>query len=63
MSKKHTASKTFTRRDTLKTLGAAGLAAGALPLAGRYNQAWSSEPIRIGFQAHRTGIGAANGRW
>jgi branched-chain amino acid transport system substrate-binding protein len=63
MSKKHTASKTFTRRDTLKTLGAAGLAAGALPLAGRYNQAWSSEPIRIGFQAHRTGIGAAYGRW
>jgi branched-chain amino acid transport system substrate-binding protein len=29
----------------------------------RYAQAQSSEPIRIGFQAHRTGIGAAYGRW
>ncbi|MEQ8442266.1 MAG: ABC transporter substrate-binding protein [Alphaproteobacteria bacterium] len=52
-----------TRRQTLKTLGAGGLAAAALPLAGRFNQAHSSEPIRIGFQAHRTGIGAAYGRW
>ena len=29
----------------------------------RYAQAQSSEPIRIGFQVHRTGIGAAYGRW
>jgi branched-chain amino acid transport system substrate-binding protein len=29
----------------------------------RYSQAASSEPIKIGFQAHRTGIGAAYGRW
>ncbi len=58
--------KSFTRRDTLKTLGAAaGLAAGSqlMPLSGRYAQAQSSQPIRIGFQAHRTGIGAAYGRW
>src|SRR5690606_26154097 len=27
------------------------------------SQAQSSEPIRIGFQAHRTGIGASYGRW
>lgn len=55
--------KTFSRRDTLKAAGAAGLAAAAMPLAGRFNQAHSAEPIRIGFQAHRTGIGAAYGRW
>lgn len=58
--------KSFTRRDTLKTLGAAaGIAAGSqfLPLSGRYFQAQSSEPIRVGFQAHRTGIGASYGRW
>ena len=29
----------------------------------RYAQAQSSAPIKIGFQAHRTGIGAAYGRW
>jgi len=36
-----------------------------LPIPGlmRYSQAQSSEPIRIGFQVHRTGIGAAYGRW
>lgn len=50
------------RRTVLK-----GAAAGALlattPLAGRFAQAQSSEPIRIGFQQHSTGIGAAYGRW
>jgi len=53
----------ITRRDTLKGLGvvAAGLAAG--PGFVRYAQAQSSAPIKIGFQAHRTGIGAAYGRW
>ena len=35
----------------------------ALPGAIGYAQAQSSEPIRIGFQVHRTGIGAAYGRW
>jgi branched-chain amino acid transport system substrate-binding protein len=50
------------RRSTLKGLAAtAGLAAG--PGFVRYAQAQSSAPIRIGFQAHRTGIGAAYGRW
>jgi branched-chain amino acid transport system substrate-binding protein len=55
----------LTRRAALKTLGAGTLAAGAasLPLAARYAQAQSSEPIRIGFQMHATGIGAAYGRW
>lgn len=50
------------RRAALKGLGAAaGLA--AAPGFVRYAQAQSSEPIRIGFQCHRTGIGAAYGRW
>ncbi len=54
------------RRRTLKTLaaGAAGLAgAGALPGLVGHSQAQSAAPIRIGFQVHRTGIGAAYGRW
>ena len=52
----------LSRRSTLKGLAAtAGLAAG--PGFVRYSQAQSSAPIRIGFQAHRTGIGAAYGRW
>ncbi|MFC6490267.1 ABC transporter substrate-binding protein [Nitratireductor sp. GCM10026969] len=51
-----------TRRSALKGLGAAaGLA--AAPGFVRYAQAQSAEPIRIGFQCHRTGIGAAYGRW
>lgn len=51
-----------TRRNALKTL-AAGAGGAALPLWARYAQAQTSEPIRIGFQVHRTGIGAAYGRW
>ena len=53
------------RRDALKTLGAgAGVLAGvgALPgMMGHVNA--SDEPIKVGFQVHRTGIGAAYGRW
>ena len=52
----------LTRRAALRGLGAtAGL--GLAPGFVRYSQAQSSAPIRIGFQAHRTGIGAAYGRW
>jgi len=50
------------RRNALKGLGAAA-ALSAAPGFVRYAQAQSSAPIRIGFQAHRTGIGAAYGRW
>ncbi|MET0942372.1 MAG: ABC transporter substrate-binding protein [Mesorhizobium sp.] len=54
--------KTLTRRTALKGMGAAaGLA--LAPGYVRYAQAQSSAPIKIGFQAHRTGIGAAYGRW
>jgi branched-chain amino acid transport system substrate-binding protein len=55
--------KKISRRGALKGLGAtaAGIIAG--PGFVRYAQAQSSAPIKIGFQAHRTGIGAAYGRW
>jgi branched-chain amino acid transport system substrate-binding protein len=58
----------ISRRSALKLAGAGaaaslagGLAAG--PGFVRYAQAQSAEPIRVGFQVHRTGIGAAYGRW
>lgn len=51
-----------TRRGALKGLAAAG-AIGTAPGFVRYAQAQSSAPIRIGFQQHQTGIGAAYGRW
>jgi len=56
----------LTRRRALKTLAlGAGAAASAGTLVGvmGHAQAQSAEPIRIGFQVHRTGIGAAYGRW
>src|SRR5262245_37509645 len=54
------------RRTVLQGLGAAGLATTAMQLSPgfvRYVEAQTSEPIRLGFQVHRTGIGAAYGRW
>ncbi|MFN3937205.1 MAG: ABC transporter substrate-binding protein [Gemmobacter sp.] len=50
---------TPTRRTVLAGL-AAGSAAAAFP---GFIQAQSSAPIKLGFQLHRTGIGAAYGRW
>lgn len=64
MNKKATTG--LTRRNALKTagIGASALSGAALlPGFTRYAQAQSSEPIKIGFQVHRTGIGAAYGRW
>lgn len=51
---------TITRRTALT-----GLAAGAAAATGwaPFIQAQSAEPIRIGFQLHRTGVGASYGRW
>lgn len=37
--------------------------ANSLPSLVGYSHAKTSEPIRIGLQAHRTGIGASYGRW
>lgn len=61
--KKH-GSKLISRRSTLKGIGAGALlTTAALPRMTGFAQAQSSEPIKIGFQVHRTGIGAAYGRW
>lgn len=51
------------RRDALKTLAGGAAGAATLPLWARYTHAQTAEPIKIGFQVHRTGIGAAYGRW
>ena len=48
-----------TRRAALGAIGAAA----TLPLWARYAGAQSAAPIKIGFQMHATGIGAAYGRW
>ncbi len=56
-----TSHRLTSRRSVLKGAAAGGLLA-ASPLAARFASA-QSEPIRIGFQQHQTGIGAAYGRW
>jgi branched-chain amino acid transport system substrate-binding protein len=53
----------ISRRTTLKGAGAAMAGLALAPGFVRYAQAQSSEPIKIGFQAHRTGIGASYGHW
>ena len=50
------------RRTLLKSAGAGALLT-ASPLLSRFASAQSSAPIKIGFQQHSTGIGAAYGRW
>ena len=51
------------RRGVLKGLAAGTGALAASSAFPGFIQAQSSEPIRLGFQVHRTGIGAAYGRW
>lgn len=66
MTKKTAAKSNLTRRTALAGIGAGvtGLAAsGLMPGAARFANAQSSAPIKIGFQMHATGIGAAYGRW
>ncbi len=53
-------SPTLSRRKVLTGMAATSLAASALP--GHLYGA-TDAPIKIGFQVHRTGIGAAYGRW
>ena len=58
----------LSRRSVLSTgaaLAGAGIVGSQLidPAAKTAYAAGSDEPIRIGFQAHRTGIGALYGRW
>ena len=54
-----------TRRTAIKGATAlAGIAAASsLPGTRLFAQSGSDEPLRLGFQVHRTGIGAAYGRW
>lgn len=60
---KASASRTGTDRRSVLAGLAAGTAAAAMPGWVPYVQAQSAAPIRLGFQVHRTGIGAAYGRW
>lgn len=56
----------LTRRKTLLGLGAGAgalAAGGVMPGSLGFAQAQSSAPIKIGFQKHATGVGAAYGRW
>ena len=53
---------TPSRRSVLTGLAAGG-ALVATGFAPRFAQAQSSAPIKLGFQLHRTGIGASYGRW
>ena len=50
------------RRTAIKGVGALVGATALVGLPG-YRAAGSDAPIRLGFQVHRTGIGAAYGRW
>ncbi len=54
----------LTRREALKAAGAL-LGAGALRLLAPsvYAEAAGAPPLRVGLQAHRTGIGAVYGKW
>ncbi len=66
MSKKIIKPISKSRRKFIKNIGAGAgalAATSAMPGLVGYSQAQSSEPIRIGFQVHRTGIGASYGRW
>lgn len=66
MTKKTNKPVSASRRKFVKSVGAgAGVLAASTAMPGwvGYSQAQSSEPIRIGFQVHRTGIGASYGRW
>ena len=53
----------MTIKTTRRGVIAGGAAAVSLPLWARYTHAQSAAPIKVGFQVHRTGIGAAYGRW
>lgn len=52
-----------TRRSVIAGLAAGGAVLAAPGLGARFAQAQSAAPIKLGFQLHRTGIGAAYGRW
>jgi branched-chain amino acid transport system substrate-binding protein len=51
------------RRSVLKGIAAGGGVIAATGFFPGYTNAQTSEPIKLGFQLHRTGIGASYGRW
>ncbi|MCB1461331.1 MAG: ABC transporter substrate-binding protein [Nitratireductor sp.] len=53
----------LTRRQTLKSIGAAAGAGLVMPSIARMAHASTQGPIRLGFEVHRTGIGSSYGRW
>ena len=53
----------ISRRDVLKSMGAAASLGAVLPSSSLMVHAHENGPIRLGFQVHRTGIGSAFGRW
>jgi branched-chain amino acid transport system substrate-binding protein len=59
----HLIGKVPTRRSVLKGIAAGGGALAATSFFPGFTNAQSAEPIRLGFQLHRTGIGASYGRW
>ncbi len=63
--KKNILKSSIDRRSALIGIGAAGAGLIASQQSGfvRYSQASTSQPIKIGMQSHRTGIGASYGRW
>ncbi|MEM9603939.1 MAG: ABC transporter substrate-binding protein [Pseudomonadota bacterium] len=63
MSTSKSTAADISRRGFLTTAGTSALALATGASLGHYVQAQSAEPIRIGFQQHSTGIGAAYGRW
>ena len=63
MNRKTLLTPDYSRRGALKTLGLGAGALAATTAMPGFVQAQSSAPIRIGFQVHRTGIGASYGRW
>ena len=66
MTKTDNGKTNISRRSALLGIGAGAGAmatAGVFPRSLGFAQAQSSAPIKIGFQKHATGIGAAYGRW
>ena len=62
---KSSLNRSMNRRSALIGIGAAGAGLITSQQSGfiRYSQAATSQPIKIGMQSHRTGIGASYGRW
>lgn len=52
-----------TRRSVLAGLAAGSAAIAAPGIGARFASAQTTAPIKLGFQLHRTGIGASYGRW